>query len=377
MVKAGAMVALLATVAALAGAAPSSSATKKPWLWQCEAIGLDQAKDACYVRLLLQDIDRSGNPATELPKIDARAARTPTALYGRCHLLMHSVGRLWAREHHLTLEGLQKVEPLSNNPNCSAGFGMGLVMALGPKIIATGGKSALKTCVDLPTKMRQFTCVHSLGHALMRGYHETLFLAVHACTRLGPAYAQDCAQGAFHDYWIALRGADDATSPLTPIRSPRKLCGEWKQYAMACWYRYWIEQAPGPSLLEAADLTRVCHGLVGNQRAGCIAGASKDVYDTPAVQMRFCSELSAVDARPCVRGVANQVDAGRPKREYGLLRMCSRFPRMARGTCAAWFGQTFNVVENGRFTCAPVAASLRAACSVGLKRWRGPLVTFA
>jgi hypothetical protein len=377
MVKAGAIAALLATLVALAGAAPGGSATKRPWLWQCEQIGLDQAKDACYVRLLLQDIDRSGNPATELPKIDARAAATPSSLYGRCHLLMHTVGRLWAREHHLTLEGLQKVEPLSNNPNCSAGFGMGLVMALGPKIIATGGKSALKTCVNLPTKMRQFTCVHSLGHALMRGYHETLFLAVHACTRLGRAYAQDCAQGAFHDYWIALRGADDTTSPLTPVRSPRKLCGEWKQYAMACWYRYWIEQAPGPNLLKASDLTHVCHGLVGNQRAGCIAGASKDVYDRPGVQMRFCSQLSAVDARPCVRGVANQVDAGHPKREYTLLGMCARFPSAARGTCAAWFGQTFNVVENGRFSCAPVARPLRAACIVGLKRWRGPLVTFA
>jgi len=32
MVKAGAMVALLATLAAFAGAAPSSSAMKKPWL---------------------------------------------------------------------------------------------------------------------------------------------------------------------------------------------------------------------------------------------------------------------------------------------------------------------------------------------------------
>src|ERR1700741_4444881 len=99
MVKAGAIVALLAPLAALVGAPPGGSAQKKPWLWQCEHIGLDQAKDACYIRLLLLDIDRSGNPATELPRIDARAAKTPTALYGRCHLLMHTVGRLWAREH--------------------------------------------------------------------------------------------------------------------------------------------------------------------------------------------------------------------------------------------------------------------------------------
>jgi hypothetical protein len=254
---------------------------------------------------------------------------------------------------------------------------MGLVMALGPQIISTGGKSALKTCVRLPTRWRQFTCVHSLGHALMRGYHETLFLAVHACTRLGREYAQDCAQGAFHDYWIALRGADDATSPLTPVRSPRTLCAEWKQYAMACWYRYWIEQAPGPVILKASDLARLCHGLAGSQRAGCIAGASKDVFDTVGVQMRYCSELAAADARACVRGVANQVDAGHPVRERRLVDLCTRFPRAARGTCAAWFGQTFNVVENGRFACGSVVASLRAACAVGRRRWRGPLVTFS
>src|SRR3954469_3141971 len=205
---------------ALVAAGSAASAPKRPWLWQCEQIHLEQAKDACYVRLLLLDIDRSGNPATELPKIDARAKATPTSLYQRCHLLMHSVGRQWALEHHLTLERLQTVVPRSDDPGCSAGFGMGLVMALGPQIIATGGKSALKTCVDLPTRWREFTCVHSLGHALMRGYHETLPLAVRACTRLGAAHVSDCAQGAFHDYWIALRGTDETQSPVHAVHSP-------------------------------------------------------------------------------------------------------------------------------------------------------------
>src|SRR5438093_4927847 len=244
LVKALALVLLAGAVltSSAAGAAPA-----KPWLWQCEQIHNDQSKDACYVWLLLLDIDRSGDPAYELPRIDARARATPTSLYARCHMLMHVVGRQWAREHHLTLDGLQKVVPRSNDPCCSAGFGMGLVMALGPQIISTGGESALKTCERLPTRLRKFTCVHSLGHALMRGYHETLFLAVNAFERLGPRYAPDCAQGAFHDYWISLRGADDTTSPLDPVRSPRKLCVQYARFAMACWYRYWIEQAPGPT----------------------------------------------------------------------------------------------------------------------------------
>ena len=121
----------------------------------------------------------------------------------------------------------------------------------------------------------------------MRTYLEALTPALQSCRLLGPADAADCAQGAFHDYWIALRGADDASSPLDPVRSPRRLCAQYGGYALACWYRYWIEQAPGPVILGPRDLLRLCHGLAGAQRAGCIAGASKDVYDTPLAQAQL------------------------------------------------------------------------------------------
>ena len=372
--------ALALLAAAFLAAGASGAAPARPWLWQCEQIHLEQAQDACYVRLLLQDIDRSGDPATELPRIDARARAAGTSLYGRCHLLMHEVGRRWAVEHRLTLEGLQKVVPRSNDPGCSAGFGMGIVMALGPQIISTGRKSALKTCVTLPTRMRSFTCVHSLGHALRRGYHETLFLAVHACERLGPRYAPDCAQGAFHDYWISLRGADDTTSPLDPVRSPRKLCVQYARFAMACWYRYWIEQAPGPVVLNATDLVRLCRGLEGSQRAGCVAGAAKAVYDTPVAQTRLCAQLRAADALACLRGVGNQAYAGHLRSELALFKECARMPVGARSGCAAWFGRTFNVVSNGRFLvvgCPRLAPAVRAACKAGARRWLEPLVSFS
>ena len=377
-------VAVLA-LALLAGAsvAPAGASPQRPWLWQCEQIGLAQAKDACYERLLLLDIDRSGDPATELPKIDRRAKTAGGFLYANCHAYMHVVGRAWAREHHLTLERLQDVVPRSNDPNCSAGFGMGLVMGLGPQIIRTGGKSALRTCDRLPTRMRRFTCVHSLGHALMRGYHESLWLAVGACRRLGPSAAPDCAQGAFHDYWIALRGADEATVPQEVVKSPRKLCAEpdFRAFAVQCWYRYWIEQAPGPVILNVRDLLGLCRGLAGGQRAGCIAGASKDVYDTPTAQARLCASLrAAADALACLRGVANQAFAGQPRREVALFRECAHMPAGARDGCAAWFGKTFNVLENGRFLahgCPAVVPAFRAACATGARRWGEPLVTFS
>ena len=361
---------LLLVLSATAGAAPA-----RPWLWQCEQIGLAGAKDRCYERLLLEEIDRSGNPATELPRIDRRAKAAGTSLYGNCHMYMHVVGRAWAREHHLTLEHLQDVVPQSNDPGCSAGFGMGLVMGLGPQIIASGGKTALRTCDRLPTRMRQFTCVHSLGHALMRGYHESLFLAVGACRRLGAKAGPDCAQGAFHDYWIALRGADEATVPVHAVKSPRALCAQpdYRGYEIQCWYRYWVELLPAPSVQTAVDLLRLCHGLAGGARVGCIAGAEKVVDDTPARQARMCTRLNAADGLACLRGVANQAYAGQPRRERALFSVCRRMG--SPSGCAAWFGRTFTVLENGRFRC--VSGGLHAACVAGARRWKAPLVTFS
>jgi hypothetical protein len=375
------LLALVLVAGALVAAGSAGATAKRPWLWQCEQIHLEQAKDACYVRLLLLDIDRSGDPANELPRIDRRARAAETSLYARCHMLMHQVGRRWAVEHRLTLEGLQRVVPRSNDPGCSAGFGMGLVMALGPEIISGGGKTAVKTCAALPTRMRSFTCVHSLGHALMRGYHETLFLAVRACERLGARYAPDCAQGAFHDYWISLRGADETTSPAHAVRSPRTLCAQYARFALACWYRYWIEQAPGPVIAGARDMLSLCRGLRRLQREGCIAGAEKAVYDTPAAQLRLCAKLSAVDALACVRGVGNQAYAGSPRNELALIRACSSLAAAARQGCASWFGRTFNVLENGRFAsrgCPRLRGrAARGACEAGARLWLQPLVTFA
>jgi hypothetical protein len=55
-------------------------------------------------------------------------------------------------------------------------------------------------------------------------------------------------------------------------------------------------------------------------------------------------------------------------------------PAAARDACAAWFGRTFNVLENGRFLrsgCPKLAAAAARACAVGARRWAEPLVTFS
>jgi hypothetical protein len=361
---------LLAVVAALVVAGGASGASTKPWLWQCTQIHNADPQFRCYLRLLRLDIERSGDPARELPRIDRRVAAVGGPVEAGCHVLMHEVGRDYGREHHLTLSTLQRYVPRSNNPNCSAGFGMGLVMYLGPQILRSGGAAAAHTCAGLPTRYRQYTCVHGLGHALLRAYHGALGEAVQACRRLQARYAPDCAQGVFHDYWISLRGADGTARPRNAVTSPRVICDGRYTYVRPCWYRYFLEQPIGLPIRNAADLRRTCRGLAGIPRFGCISGAILELSSDPFDQLRVCLRLHGLDARACVRGVADQALAGESRRQLALIRMCRS------SDCFAWLGRTLSVVTNGGFRCGALVRG-RSACAAGAARMRDALVTFS
>jgi hypothetical protein len=374
-VKGALVVAGLLAVLVLPG-----SAQARPWLWQCTQIHNAEAQYHCYVRLLRADIEASHDPADELPRIDRRVVKVGGPLEASCHVLMHEVGREYARVHRVTLATLQNYVPRSNNPNCSAGFGMGLVMYLGPQILRSGGKAAVHACARLPTRYRVYTCVHGLGHALMRAYHGELGQAVHACRALGPAYAPDCAQGAFHDYWISLRGADGTTRPRRAVTSPRVLCDGRYGYIRPCWYRYFLEQPVELPVRTAADLRRSCRGLASLQRFGCISAAALTISSNPFEQMRVCAGMRGADAAACLRGVPDQALAGEPNAQLRLIRGCRRLARASRSNCYAWLGRTLAVVTNGTFRargCLLLGADARRACLAGAARMNAPLVTFS
>ena len=360
--------AVLATL--LVAGSASGGTARKPWLWQCTQIHNADPQYRCYVRLLRLDIERSGDPARELPRIDRRVRAVGGPIEAGCHVLMHQVGREYARDHHVTLSTLQRYVPESNDPNCSAGFGMGLVMYLGPQILRSGGAAAVHVCAQLPTRYRQYTCVHGLGHALLRAYHGALGQAVRACRRLQARYAPDCAQGVFHDYWISLRGADGTSRPRNAVTSPRVICDGRYTYVRPCWYRYFLEQPIGLPIRDAADLRRTCRGLRSIQRFGCISGATLELSSDPFEQMHVCRALRGLDASACVRGVADQALAGEPRRQLELIRMCRS------ADCYAWLGRTLAVVTNGEFRCAALVRG-RDACAAGAARMGRALVTFS
>ena len=89
-----------------------------------ECASLSEAKkNGCYIRGLLAMVEKSGDPANELPRIDKEVRTQRRAIVAaNCHILMHEVGRTWARRHGVTLETMFRYVPKSNDPGLLGGI---------------------------------------------------------------------------------------------------------------------------------------------------------------------------------------------------------------------------------------------------------------
>jgi hypothetical protein len=355
---------------------------KTTYLSRCSLLHGDQKIWNCYVTRLLADVEKSGDPAHELPRIDVKVRAGGGYLESSCHMMMHQVGRMYARRHHITLANLQRYLPRSNDPGCSAGFGMGMVLTLGAQIGQLGPQGAIRLCMKAPTRYRSYTCVHTLGHAYMRLYHEQLPFAVQACRALPVLQAPDCAQGAYHDYWLSLAGRDATTKQKHGVRSARVLCTRAiPMFVRPCWYRYFLEMPPKQLPANAVGVRKLCTGLVSRQRAGCIGAASLITSADPFIQIRICNRLHGADTISCLYGMNVQnVATSRGSKRVKLIELCSDLRPSAQGACYEWLGTTLSVVTNGRFkslACPFIAPNGRNACLAGADRMNRALVTFS
>jgi hypothetical protein len=275
--------------------------------------------------------------------------------------------------------------PRSNDPGCSAGFAHGLVTGVAPNIDPARPREAATVCADARTRFQRYSCVHGFGHAFMRLYEDQLEPALELCSALGSNEAPDCAQGAYHDYWFAVLGADDAILSEKPVTDPRRLCGtQPERFVRPCWYRVFLEnRAAGFELETPRDLEDLCDGLEGVQRAGCITAGALIGPPDPAAQLRICARLGAAsDSESCVRGTKVQNLRGAATREYvALIEGCGRFAADARAACYRWLGKALAVITDGRFErsgCPRIADSdARRHCREGARQMDGALVTFS
>jgi hypothetical protein len=361
----------------------STGAVDEVSLEACAAIDDADEARACYAVALSAVMREADDPSLGLEEIAVAAYTDPSGrLLGDCHGLMHAVGREFAAENGVTLESLMTYLPATNEPGCSAGFAHGLVTAVAPEIDLGDPAGAVAVCDEAPTRYRRYSCVHGFGHAFMRLVREDLDEALALCSVLGPD-APDCSQGAFHDYWFAVAGADDAERPETVVEDPRELCGaQPDEFVRPCWYRAFIENRPDEPLESGADIVALCEGLDGLQRQACITGAAVVGPPDPAVQLQLCAELEAEEAESCIRGTKVQNLIASPAEEHiALLQGCDAFPGATGLFCYRWLGKVMSVLTDGAFiaygcSAAPDART-RRACEQGAEEIDEPLVTFS
>jgi hypothetical protein len=350
----------------------------------CRAFADDDAR-ACYSREFLAMVDGLEDPRPAVARITAAARSEGGFLLANCHVVMHTVGRTYAADAEVTLGTLMDYLPADNDPGCPAGFAHGLVTGVAPDIDPSEPREAASVCDGAGTRFQRYSCVHGFGHAFMRLYEDQLEPALKLCTALGAQAAPDCAQGAYHDYWFAVVGADEATLSEEAVTDPRRLCGgQPEEYVRPCWYRAFLENRPAGFQVELpADIEDLCEGLEGLQREGCVTAASVIGPPDPAEQLRICSRLrDPSDAANCVRGTKVQNLQDAPVQAYvRLVGGCERFAAAARGACYRWLGRTLAVLTDGEFgrTGCPRlrGAGARRECEAGAGRMDEALVTFS
>jgi hypothetical protein len=344
----------------------------------------DDATRACYTDEFLALVAGREDPRPAIEAISDVAWREGGFLLSNCHGAMHTVGRTYALEEGVTLASLMDYLPQANDPGCSAGFAHGLVTGVAPQIDPSQPRESASVCADAGTRFQRYSCVHGFGHAFMRLYDDQLRPALGLCEALGPDAAPDCAQGAFHDYWFAVVGADDARLREEPVTDPRRLCGAQDDaFVRPCWYRAFIDHRPeGFAVATPEDVDSLCDELEGLQREACVTAASVIGPSDPAEQLQLCAGLAdPLDAENCIRGakVQNLLDA--PMATYvTLIGGCERFGGAVRAACYRWLGKTLAVLTDGRFAtegCPHLRAAARRECAAGAGTMDEALVTFS
>jgi hypothetical protein len=345
---------------------------------------LDESARECVTGEFRRLVEGRDDPRQAVAAIERAVRREGGFLLSNCHGVMHTVGRTYAVDEGLSLGDLQDVLPRSNDPGCSAGFAHGLVTGVAPSIDVRRPQQAAEVCADAGTRYRRYSCVHGLGHAFMRIHGDRLEPALELCRALGPP-APDCAQGAFHDYWFAVAGADDAKLPPGAATDARAVCGTQSSgFVRPCWYRAFVDDRPEGIVVDSSvHLDVLCDGLERLQRAACLTGAALIGPADPAVQLELCADFEEPgDAVACIRGTKVQNLLGSTTGTYvDVLAGCEAFTGVVRAACYSWLGKAVAVLTDGAFERDGCPAlehrDARRLCAAGARELESALVTFS
>ena len=299
-------------------------------LQRCRGL-LDEASRDCYIQEFQRVVGDADDPRPAVAAIESAARSEGGSVLANCHGVMHTVGRTYAVDGGLTLADLQDVLPRSNDPGCSAGFAHGLVSGVAPSIdprrpreAAAGLRERRNPVSPLQLRARARARVHA--HLRRPSCRRRSAL----CRALGPRTAPDCAQGAYHDYWFAVAGADQAALPAGAATDPRTLCAaQPAEFVRPCWYRAFVDDRPEGIVVDSAiHLDVLCRDLAGLQREACITGAAVIGPADPEQQLALCARPRG--ATGCRRLHPRNEGAESARRGDGRVRAAARTLRALR-----------------------------------------------
>ena len=181
---------------------PSPRRRPRPRVLQREYIAAVRGRD-----------DRGRGPP--MPRSPGRRGVART----NCHGIMHAVGRTYAREAAPDARRPHAPSAAGQRSRLRAGFAHGLVTGVAPDIdAAPPGEAAGSAAARARATRRTATSTASATRS--SASTGTGSGPAEACRALGPRAAAT-ARGAYHDYWFAASGADEATLPARPCATRR------------------------------------------------------------------------------------------------------------------------------------------------------------
>ena len=173
--------------------------------------------------------------------------------------------------------------------------------------------------------------------------------ALGLCRALGEP-APDCAQGAYHDYWFAVVGADDAELPAWRC-AIRAFCARSAGGVVRpCGNRAFVDDRPAGIVVDSRSTSR-CSAATSPACNGRDASPQWSVIGPP--DRRCNSALRGARAR----GGCGAASAARRCRTCSASRRqrsstdrpCELFTGATRAACYRWLGKTIAVVTDGDF----------------------------
>lgn len=314
-----------------------SSQPKRASIADCGAIPADKNLKPlmdCMVKAAEAEIEKAGGDTTEAAmKIESQSQKS-FIVRENCHIAMHLVGSRLVKRERITLATLQQRLPRSDATNCAGGMTHGMISVLG--VTPQKAKQiASSVCASEKTRARQFGCVHGIGHGLRR-YLGTPQQAGAVCKTLGSrAVASDCAQGVYHDFFLAAPSAKSRKELLRPkgdrLVTIKELVGpppgaprsqsasidrmcldQPSDFLRECWYRLVVGPGVPIPIESARDITYACGGLKSEQQYACIAAIATG-RTLPEKLVSRCAPLSRQSQRlgsACIDGI-NLLSVGR------------------------------------------------------------------